>query len=112
MRRITPTGDEVDGQDIQRWMIWLLDRYSGSYANNQYRAIQQFFKWWSNEEELQKLIRSCEGRTFIQRRGHAIISVFRVTGIRLSELAGVRYVPDGWTSPQMLRRYGASARSA
>jgi len=44
--------DEVDGQDIQRWMVWLLDRYSDSYANNQYRAIQQFFKWWSAEEEL------------------------------------------------------------
>lgn len=111
--------DEVNGQDIQRWMVWLLDRYSDSYANNQYRAIQQFFKWWSaeeelpdptaklrppkvdeklvpvfTEEELQKLVRSCEGRTFIQRRDQAIISVFRATGIRLSELAGIRYVPD------------------
>jgi hypothetical protein len=26
-------------------MAWLLDRYSSAYASNQYRALQQFFKW-------------------------------------------------------------------
>jgi len=31
-------------QHIQRWMCWLLDRYSNAYASNQYRALQQFFK--------------------------------------------------------------------
>ena len=40
------------GQDIQRWMVWLLGRYSDAYASNQYRALQQFFKWWAAEEEL------------------------------------------------------------
>src|ERR1022692_1039854 len=44
--------DEVDGQDIQRWTVWLLSRYSDSYASNQYRALQQFFRWWADEEEL------------------------------------------------------------
>ena len=29
--------DEVDGQDVQRWVVWLLSRYSDSYASNQYR---------------------------------------------------------------------------
>ena len=33
-------------------MVWLLSRYSDSYASNQYRALQQFFKWWAQEEEL------------------------------------------------------------
>lgn len=33
-------------------MVWLLGRYSDSYASNQYRAFQQFFRWWSDEEEL------------------------------------------------------------
>jgi hypothetical protein len=31
-------------------MAWLLDRYSDAYASNQYRALQQFFKWLSAEE--------------------------------------------------------------
>jgi hypothetical protein len=36
--------DQVCGQDIQRWMAWLLGRYSDSCASNQYRALQQFFR--------------------------------------------------------------------
>ena len=40
----------VSRQDIQRWMVWLLGRYSDSYASSQYRALQQFFKWWAGEE--------------------------------------------------------------
>jgi site-specific recombinase XerD len=43
--------EHVSGQDIQRWMVWLLGRYSDSYASNQYRALQQFFRWWAGEEE-------------------------------------------------------------
>jgi site-specific recombinase XerD len=111
--------EQVDSRDIQQWMTWLLERYRGAYANNQYRRLQQFFKWLSAEEELdnpmaglqpppvpQRLVpvftdrelsaleRACAGRTFTQRRDTAIIAVFTATGIRLSELAGIRYHPD------------------
>ncbi len=44
--------EQVDGQDIQRWMVHLLDRYSNAYASNQYRALQQFFKWLAAEDQL------------------------------------------------------------
>ncbi len=44
--------EQVDRQDIQQWMAWLLDRYSSAYASNQYRALQQFFKWLAAEDEL------------------------------------------------------------
>jgi site-specific recombinase XerD len=44
--------------------------------------------------ELSKLERACQGRSFAQRRDAAVISVFRATGIRLSELAGIRYDPE------------------
>ena len=44
--------EQVDGQDIERWMVYLLGRYSHAYASNQYRALQQFFKWRAAEEEL------------------------------------------------------------
>src|SRR6266700_1504870 len=194
--------EEVRRQDVQEWIVWLLERYSAAYASNQFRALQQFFKWLAAEDEipdpmaglkppgvpdkpvpvfaagdLPRLERACAGRSFQQRRDAAVIAVFRTTGIRLSELAGIRYDPgdprrsdidlwhreitvhgkgrktrtvkighdaarsldgyphrfrhhfshtwldrggaegdlmelNGWTSPQMLRRYGASARSA
>ncbi len=44
--------EEVDGQDVQHWIVRLLGRYSGAYASNQYRALQQFFKWLAAEEDL------------------------------------------------------------
>jgi integrase/recombinase XerD len=44
-------------------------------------------------EELTRLEHACAGRSFAQRRDTAIIAVFRATGIRLSELAGLRYDP-------------------
>ena len=44
-------------------------------------------------EKLATLERACVGRTFAQRRDTAIIAVFKATGIRLSELADLRYYP-------------------
>jgi site-specific recombinase XerD len=110
---------QADKQDVQRWMAWLLGRYSDAYASNQYRALQQFFKWLAAEDELPdpmaglrppyvaekpvpvftgqevaRLERACAGRSFEQRRDAAIVAVFRACGIRLSELAGIRYDPD------------------
>ncbi|MFC3998150.1 hypothetical protein ACFOVU_19650 [Nocardiopsis sediminis] len=43
---------DVTRDDIRRWIVWLLDTYSDSYANNQFRALQQFWKWWAQEEDL------------------------------------------------------------
>ena len=93
--------EQVDSQDIQQWMAWLLDRYSTAYASNQYRALQRFFKWLAAEdqlpdpiaglqpprvpdklvpvftpEELARLEETCAGRSFAQRRDAAIIAVF------------------------------------
>jgi integrase/recombinase XerD len=81
-------------------------------------GLQQFFKWLAAEEEipdpmaglhppdvpaklvpvfslaeLASLEQACTGRSFATRRDAAIIAVFRATGIRLSELAGLRYSP-------------------
>ena len=107
--------EEVSKHDVQQWMVWLLGRYSAAYASNQFRALQQFFKWLAAEEQipdpmaglrpphvpdqpvpvftagdLLKLERACAGRSFQQRRDAA---VFAATGVRLSELAGLCYDP-------------------
>ena len=93
--------EQVTGGDIERWMAQLLGRYSIAYASNQYRALQQFFKWLAAEdelsdpmagmqpprvtdklvpvftaEELTRLEQACAGRSFTQRRDTAIIAVF------------------------------------
>jgi site-specific recombinase XerD len=110
--------EQAEERDVQEWMAWLLGRYSDAYASNQYRALQQFFKWLSAEEdlpdpmaglhppkpasklvpvftgtELARLQGMCAGRGFAQRRDAAMIAVLQATGIRLSELAGIRYHP-------------------
>jgi site-specific recombinase XerD len=99
-------------------MVQLLDRYSSAYASIQFRALRQFFKWLADEEqcpdpmtrlrapkvtvtavpvftsgELSELDKVCQGRSFAARRDAAIIAVLTATGIRLSELAGIRCHP-------------------
>jgi integrase len=135
--------EQVDGHDIQQWVAWLLDRYSDAYASNQYRALQQFFRWLAAEEEipdpmaglrppkvtgklvpvftgeeLARIEQACAGRAFAQRRDAAIIAVFLATGIRLSELAGIRYDPhdpgrsdiDLWQREIRIRGKGGKPR--
>jgi site-specific recombinase XerD len=111
---------DVRSDDIKGWLALLLDsRYSDAYVNNQYRALQQFFRWFSDEEELpnpmakmkppkvgekvvpvftaeelSSLAKTCKGKTFIERRDKAIIELFKATGIRLSEMAGIVYDPE------------------
>ena len=128
--------EQVSGQDVQRWMARLLDRYSSAYASNQYRALQQFFKWLAAEDQLpdpvaglqpprvsQKLVpvftsqeltrleQACAGRSFAQRRDTAIIAVFTATGIRLSELAGLRCSDvDLWQREITVRGKGGKDR--
>ena len=115
---------------------WLLDRYSSAYASNQYRALQQFFKWLAAEDqlpdpmaglqpprvsqklvpvftsqELRRLEQACAGRSFAQRRDTAIIAVFTATGIRLSELAGLRCSDAGlWQREITVRGKGGKDR--
>src|SRR6266542_6939300 len=92
--------DEVSCHDVQRWLVHLLTRYSDAYASNQFRALQQFFRWLADEEqiadpmaglrapkvreklmpvftseELYALAKACQGRSFGQRRDAAIFAV-------------------------------------
>ena len=45
--------EQADARDIQQWMVQLLGRYSSAYASNQYRGLQQFFKWHAEDEEVE-----------------------------------------------------------
>ncbi len=104
--------EQVSAQDVQRWTVRLLARYSDSYASNQFRALQQFFRWLAAEEEvpsptarlrppklaarrvpcftsdeLSRLAKACRGSSFDDRRDAAIIAV------RQMSLSGSRWTP-------------------
>ena len=62
-------------------------------------------------EELTRLEHACAGRSFAQRRDTAIIAVFTATGIRLSELAGLRCTDvDLWQRDITVRGKGGKDR--
>jgi site-specific recombinase XerD len=111
--------DQVDARDVQRWTVRLLALYSDAYARGQFRALQQFFRWLAAEDgipdpmarlrlprearkpvpcftsmELSELRRACRGNSSSERRDAAVIAVFLATGIRLAEMAGIRYQSD------------------
>ena len=110
--------EEVTGQDVQWWVVWLVSRYSDSYASTSTGRCSSSSSGGPKKKscrtqwhgcgrpkvteklipvftsvELSRLERACQGRSFAQRRDAAIMSVFRATGIRLSESAGIRYDP-------------------
>ncbi|MDQ6730250.1 MAG: tyrosine-type recombinase/integrase [Actinomycetota bacterium] len=120
-RRLTEQGaarrwPEVRRADLETYIGDLVERRSAGYASNQYRALQQLFKWLAEEEEiavnpmfgmkppmvpevpvpivdeahLRKLLKLAEGRDFVSRRDNAILRLFIDTGARLGEVAALR----------------------
>ena len=69
--------------------------------------------------ELERLERACAGRGFQDRRDAAVIALFEATGVRLSELAGIRYDPgdarrsdvDLWSREITVRGKGRKTRA-
>jgi site-specific recombinase XerD len=51
-------------------------------------------KAFFTDEELAKLLKTSSGSSFADRRDTAIMRIFTDTGIRVSGLAGLRYIPD------------------
>jgi site-specific recombinase XerD len=102
---------------IESWLLVLEDRgNTPSTLASRYRCLQQFFRWLEIEEEItlspmakmrppaipeamtevltddeqRHLLKACEGRTFMDRRDLAILSMFLDSGLRLSELADLK----------------------
>lgn len=49
---------QVTARHVQEWVSTLLAGYTDQYANNQFRALQQFFKWHATEDPDEPSIRS------------------------------------------------------
>jgi site-specific recombinase XerD len=106
----------IHREHVETWIEDLLGRCKPATASVRFRSVQQFFKFLVEEgeirespmrhmrapivpeqpvavvtaEELEALLRSCSGRSFADRRDTAILRLFLDTGMRLSELAGLR----------------------
>lgn len=105
----------VEPEHVRDWIITILETRSPGYASNLFRALQQFAKWYAKEEEtanpmagmkppilpeketpvvreaqLKELLKSCEGKEYVQRRDAAIIYLFLDSGIRRAELTALK----------------------
>jgi site-specific recombinase XerD len=113
--------EEVDAPHIRAFLLAEERRTSAASAAVHFRNIRVFFGWLASEgerenpnpmdrveapkvtkkakaffteEELARLLKTCSGATFVDRRDTAIIRIFIDTGMRVSAMAGLRYDPD------------------
>src|SRR6266545_1800467 len=113
------TVNAVKRADVRDFLVDQLQRWKPATALNRYRSLQAFFKWCVSEQDvdvspmvgmtppqvpdepppvltddqLRRLLKSCDGRDFTDRRDTAIIRLFIDTGVRVSEAAGIM-LPD------------------
>ncbi len=106
----------ITGEHIREYFRSLRDRLSPATQNQTYRSLQAFWKYLIAEgevkdspmkniarptipetiprlvtiDEMQALLRACEGREFADRRDAAILSLFYSSGVRLAEMAGIQ----------------------
>jgi site-specific recombinase XerC len=102
---------------VEAFIAAELERTAPSSAATRYRSLQQLFRWLDGEDEIdgspmakmrppiiperpvpvlpdadiKRLLDSCPGRDFRNRRDIAIIRLFLDTGMRLEGMGGLRY---------------------
>ena len=106
----------IHREHVESFINHLLQNWKAATANNRYRGIQQFFKWCveegeigdspmsrmrppkvpeeltavRSEQDFARLIKACEGTSFIDRRDMALVRLFLDCGARRSEIAGLK----------------------
>ncbi|MCU1483233.1 MAG: integrase family protein [Subtercola sp.] len=105
----------VAREHVEAYVADLVERLSPATAAKHYRSLQQLFRWLVEdgeiprspmermsppavpeqpvpiigEDDLTRLLASCKGNTFENRRDSAIIRLFLDTGMRAGELVGL-----------------------
>lgn len=106
----------IKREHLETFFEHLLSNKSSATASNRYRALQSFFRFLVDEdeiptspmaktkpvkvkedlvdvptsEEVEAILKACSGSSFEDRRDNAIIRCFIDTGARLSEIANLR----------------------
>ncbi|MPZ69722.1 MAG: tyrosine-type recombinase/integrase [Actinobacteria bacterium] len=109
------TFDQLDRSHVEGFIAYLLANFKPATASNRYRALHGFFKWAESEGEIEpspmqhmkpphvpdvpvpvlteveqkRLLKTCEGKDFEERRDHAIIRLFLDSGMRRGEMSGL-----------------------
>jgi len=107
-------------EHVEAFIAAELERTAPASAATRYRSLQQLFKWLDEEgeidaspmlktrrpiipeqpvpiltdEQVKRLLDSCSGKDFRNRRDLAIVRLFLDTGMRLEGMAGLRYDAD------------------
>jgi site-specific recombinase XerD len=105
----------ITREHVESFITLLLDTRSPATAHNRYRALKRFFSWLEeegeipsspmarmnppkldekevpvvSEDDLRRLLKACEGKSFEARRDTALVLFFLDTGARLAEVAGL-----------------------
>ncbi|MCZ2110791.1 MAG: tyrosine-type recombinase/integrase [Dehalococcoidia bacterium] len=112
--------ETVTPEDVRAFIAMLVERHAAATAHNRFRGLNAYFNWLEENEyiagspmkklkppkldekvvpvidgsDIERLLKTVAGRDFESRRDRAIISVFIDTGMRLSEMAGIRVSQD------------------
>jgi site-specific recombinase XerD len=106
---------ECSKRDIRAHLTEIREGHSDSYVNQQFRSLQQFFKFLADEEDIRNpmtgmkppkiaeklvpviedqewnaIVGTCSGKTFLDIRDKAIFEFFRASGARLAEVTNLR----------------------
>lgn len=109
----------IRDEHVTAWLNQLHGTVAPATVHNRFRALKTFFTWYGTKvdgflnpmrrmhpprlpkyeprvltlEELRSILGTCRGRSFDDQRDAALLRVFMNTGMRRSELAGLRYSP-------------------
>lgn len=110
-----PDPRAIRRSDVEDFIAHLLANFAPATASNRYRALQGFFRWAEAEGEIdetpmrnmrpprvpdvsvpvltgdeqRRLLKTCDGKLFEDRRDTAILRLFLDSGMRRGELAGL-----------------------
>lgn len=113
---ITVSPSDITREQIGDFITELLSKWKSATANNRYRALNRYFNWLVDEEEIKispmakmkppkiaeqppeilsfedikAILKVCEGKDFFARRDMAIIRLLLDSGLRREELAGLK----------------------
>lgn len=121
---------KITREHVEAFIAHLVQTRAPATAANRYRGVGSLFKWLTEEGEIRRnpmermsppavperpvpvlpdaevkrLLKTCSGASFRDRRDEAIIRVFIDSGLRLSEVANLRLTDDDDTNDVDLDR--------